>query len=243
MGIKDVIIKVIKIFTVIIAIIVLYVSFQVFKEENAVKISYESIAKTVRNKNKKTKKSINFDKLKKINPDIIAWINIPGTPVDYPVVMAKDNNDYYLNHDVKGNYSRYGSIFTDFRLYGYPLRVRNSIIYGHNMGRWTDAMFSSLMDYENHKYYDNHKSVYIYTEKAKTEYEIISVMEVKDSSYVYNLTFESEKEYSDWINMCVSDSMIECDVVDISKVNKIVTLSTCTYDSDKLVIMCAPYCR
>lgn len=242
MKIKRTVINILIVVMVLIAVVFSYISSQGFKEEYTVKKSYELIADEVRNtnKNKKDKYSVDFDKLKKINPDIIAWINIPDTPVDYPVVMAKDNNDYYLTHNVKGEYSQYGSIFTDFRLYGAPLKQKNCIIYGHNMGRWTDVMFSSLMEYRNQEYYDKHESVNIYTEKGKTEYRIISIMEVSNYSYAYNLTFEVKKEYIEWVKKCVSDSMVECNTEDMPEINRVVTLSTCTYGSSKLVLICAP---
>lgn len=242
MKVKRTVINVLIVVMVLIAVIFSYISFQGVREEYTVKNSYESIADEVRNikQNKTDEESVDFAKLKKINPDIIAWIEIPDTPVDYPVVMAKDNNDYYLTHNVKGEYSQYGSIFTDFRLYGAPMQQKNCIIYGHNMGRWTDVMFSSLMEYRNQEYYDKHKIINIYTEKGKTEYKIISIMEVSNSSYAYNLTFELEKEYREWVKKCVSDSMVECNTEYLSNINRVATLSTCTYGSSKLVLICAP---
>lgn len=237
--IKRVVINVLIVIMVSVTIICVYMFYQELKELDTIKKNHKTIINEVKNNNGDG--IVDFKKLNKINPDIIAWISIPGTPVDYPVVMAKSNNDYYLKHDINGDYTQYGSIFTDCRLYGSPLEQKNCIIYGHNMGRWTNVMFSSLMKYEKQKYYDEHKSVFIYTkENGRTEYSIISVKEVDYSSYTYNIIFNSEKKFREWLKKSISDSIIECDFKDISKVNRVVTLSTCTYGTNKLVLVCVP---
>lgn len=235
---RNILYNIVLILLVVACIICCIISFQGFKELHYVKNNYEMIAEDAY---RDTEDSIDFDKLKKINPDIIAWIRIPDTPIDYPVVMAQGNNDYYLNHDVKGNYSQYGSIFTDYRLYGSPFTLTNCIIYGHNMGRWTNVMFSSLMNYEKQSYYNKHKDVYIYTEEAgKTEYRIVSVREVNYSDYAYKITYESKNTFREWIKRNISDSMIECDTESMMGCKKAVTLSTCTYGTNKLILVCVP---
>lgn len=230
------------IITIFIAIIFLCISFTGFKEQYETKKEYENIKENVFNTNisKKDKSNVaspNFNKLREINPDITCWITIPNTSIDYPVVMAKNNNNFYLNHDIKGLYSQYGSIFTDYRLYGNPLNSKNCIIYGHNMGRYTDSMFSSLINFRDKKYYKKHKDIYIYTEKGMKKYKIISIMKADNESSAYNLTFETDDEYKKWVKECVEKSMIECNDVNITDITNVVTLSTCIDNSDKLVIM------
>lgn len=184
---------------------------------------------------------INFKKLKKKNPDITAWIRIPDTPVDYPVVMAKDNNEFYLRHDVRGRLSSSGAVFTDFRLYGKPFECKNCIIYAHNMGRFETVMFSTLMKYEKQDYYDKHKNVYIYTEDTgKNVYRIVSVREVSTDDYAYKITFKGRNEFKGWIKENIKDSMIKTDTLKIKRYKKAITLSTCTYGSRRLVIECVP---
>lgn len=74
-----------------------------------------------------------------VNPDVVAWITIPDTPVDFPVAYApKKCPDYYLEHDVYGNFNYFGCIFAD-PVCPDGLDSRNCILYGHNMS-WDDSM-------------------------------------------------------------------------------------------------------
>lgn len=180
-----------------------------------------------------------FDKLCEINPDIAAWITIPDTPVDYPVVMAKDNNSYYLTHDIEGNYSQYGSVFTDYRIYDNPLEQKNCIIYGHNMGHWTDVMFGSLMEYEDEDFYQKHREVVIYTPGTKNIYQIVSVREVNNNSYAYEVDFDNENEFREWYEKSIQESMYTTNLPENSNsIKRVITLSTCTFGTNKLVLVC-----
>ena len=101
---------------------------------------------------------VNFAGLKTQNGDICAWIYIPGTDVDYPVLQGSDNA-YYLNHDAYGEYSPDGSIFVDA---GNNLDFEDfdTIIYGHNMS--TGTMFKTLHNYEDDSFWESNRNVYIY---------------------------------------------------------------------------------
>lgn len=182
-------------------------------------------------------KKIDWDKLYKINEDIIAWIEIPDTPVDYPVVKSKDY-DYYLSHDIHREYSKYGSIFVDQRLYDEPFASKNLIVFGHNMGHWTDVMFGSLMEYKEIGYFDKHKYVYLYTQQKKVKYQIVSVREVSSSSDAYKIDFEKGK-FKNWINNGISKSIYSC-TDSVGTVEQVLTLSTCTYGENRLVLHCIP---
>lgn len=86
---------------------------------------------------------VDFNKLEEINPDVIAWIEIPGLEISYPVVQGRDN-DYYLHHLITGENHKSGSIFMDFHNQE-DLSDRNTIIYGHNMK--DGSMFGTLDQY------------------------------------------------------------------------------------------------
>ena len=182
------------------------------------------------------KKEINWKKLFKINSDIVAWIDIPGTPVDYPVVKSKDN-DYYLTHDIHQESSSYGSIFIDSRLYDKPFQSKNLIIYGHNMGKWTDVMFGSLMEYKDNDYFKKHKYVYLYTPGNKMKYKVISIREVSSKSEAYKVDFE-KGGFRKWLDNAVTQSIYSVD----EKIENghVLTLSTCTYGANRLVLHCIP---
>ena len=230
-------------FILFISIIAFYVvCFFVYKDIKKIyecKNTYDEIKKqcvsekTTQNDNKK----IAWDKLYKLNSDIVAWIEIPDTPIDYPVLKS-ENYDYYLSHDIHKEYSKFGAIFIDQRLYNNPFESKNFIVYGHNMGHWTDVMFGSLMEYKEKKYFDKHKYVYLYTPKIRETYQIVSVREVSSSSDAYNIDFE-KGEFKNWINNVISKSIYPC-TDNVGNVKHIMTLSTCTYGENRLVMHCIP---
>lgn len=174
-------------------------------------------------------KKIDWKKLYEINIDIVAWIDIPETPIDYPVVRTKDS-DYCLTHDINNTYSKYGSIFIDERLYDNPFRSRNLIIYGHNMGRWSDVMFGSLTAYKEPDYLKKHPTVYLYTPEDVKKYRAGKVSEVMPDSDVYRTVFAGKKAFQSWAADILSFSVRE-------KAEQVLTLSTCTYDGTKRIVL------
>ena len=103
--------------------------------------------------------AIDFEALKKLNPHIIAWIHIPGTPVSYPVTQGEDNS-YYLTRTFSRAYNGAGCIFMDYRS-SLPSEGGNTVLYGHNMKN--NSMFGSLKRYWDNEYYREHSSFYLYT--------------------------------------------------------------------------------
>ena len=91
------------------------------------------------------------------NPDFIAWLRIPGTNVDYPVVQT-DNPDYYLNHTFSGKSSVVGTLFS-LADADYAAPGRNIAIYGHHLRSSGEKMFTSLMRYKNPDFYEDNKTV------------------------------------------------------------------------------------
>ena len=114
--------------------------------------------------------SYNLENISKINADVIGWIKINGTNIDYPIMQ---NGDYYLHRNIYKNYSSHG---TPYLAEYCNLRTRdNLIIYGHHMN--DNSMFSSLVNYKNYSYYKNHKYIYFYTlrdgQTIESTYEIV----------------------------------------------------------------------
>ena len=98
-----------------------------------------------------------FEKLRETNPDVIGWISIPGTVIDYPIVQTTDN-DYYLDQSITGTYLKSGAIFVDFRNSS-NWTDRNTVIYGHNMA--SGEMFAQLAKYRSGTFLRNNKYIYI----------------------------------------------------------------------------------
>ncbi len=127
---------------------------------------------------------IDWDKMKEINSDIIAWIEIPDSNINYPVLKG-ENNDTYLRHDVNKKYSIGGSIFIEENNNG-DFSDPNSVLYGHNTQN--GSMFADLLNYVNDpQYYDTHQYIYLYLpDGTVSQYTIFSTHHIDAYSELYN---------------------------------------------------------
>lgn len=113
---------------------------------------------------------VDFEALREINPDLVGWIYIEGTEINYPVVQGADNQ-YYLKHLFTGEWNSSGCIFLGARNCT-DLSDRNSILYGHHMK--DGSMFHGLMEYKSQEYYDEHPTVLFLTPDANYEVKIFA---------------------------------------------------------------------
>ena len=166
-----------------------------------------------------------LEKVKKNNKNVILWLVVDGTNVNYPVVQTKDN-DYYLNHDITGDLKSSGWVFMDYR--NDKLNDDNTIIYGHNLPNKTS--FGSLNNLFTKKWYNssNHYIEVLY-DNNKYTYEVFSVYEIKPEVYYLQNNFY-KKEYEEFLNTIKSRSIYDFNV-DLTTDDKIITLSTCTSDN------------
>jgi len=103
---------------------------------------------------------IDFEALRAVNDDAVAWLYSPGTMIDYPIVKASEYN-YYLFHLLDHSYNINGTLFIDYNN-APDLSERLTVVYGHHMN--SDMMFTSLMGYKDQSYYEEHPFMYLYTE-------------------------------------------------------------------------------
>ncbi len=195
-------------------------------------------------KNDDTKQYSIFDPLIQQNPDVKAWISISNTNVDNPVYQTTDN-DYYLDHNMLKEKSRYGALFFDFNnrieLTG---NSKNLTVYGHNMK--DRSMFGSLSSYRSLSFYKKNPIIKLKTLYNQADYIIFAAMITNaspddDNGYVYNFTrceFESSEAFMSWIAEAKERSLIDSGIP-ITAEDEILTLSTCCYDFDdaRFVIM------
>ena len=184
--------------------------------------SYNNTAETTAN----GELVVNFDILKKINPQIVAWIYSPETMISYPIVQGTDNS-YYLNHLSDGTYNASGSIFADCR--NNLFQDTNTILFGHHMK--DGSMFRSLVNYEKQSYYDKHPIMYVYTPDAKYELRLIAGAIIPGSDSYYNAGVGYEADISSSISEIIDSSTFRSDETYTSG-DRLVTLSTCTYEYD-----------
>lgn len=181
----------------------------------------DSVVIIKENNSDNTSIDINFNSLKEINNDIVGWIYIENTSVNYPVVQASDNN-YYLYRLINGETNNSGSIFMDCRNNA-SLTDRNTIIYGHSMKNGT--MFAPLINYRNQNFYENHKNVYCCTPERNYKIELFAGLTIDDDSFIYNLSYLDENT----IEYLKGKSDFKTNV-DVTNEDKIITLSTCAYE-------------
>lgn len=165
-----------------------------------------------------------FAELKSQNDDTIGWITLPGSQINYPIVQALDNN-YYLRRGFDKKYNILGSIFADYKNTS-DFTDQNTVLYGHHMFD-ESGMFSDLEKLRKQKYFDEHRFITIKLENQLLIYEIFSVYPI-DSGYDYRSSSYGSS-YQSFLNTAYNMSVVNTYVKPSDK-DKILTLSTCTYD-------------
>lgn len=168
---------------------------------------------------------IDFDGLSAVNSDIVGWIQLDGSVIDYPIARC-DNNDYYLEHLFNKEVNSSGCIFLDFRNSS-DFSDQNSIIYGHHMKN--GSMFSAITNYNSQSFYDEHPTFRLYTPNANYEIEIFAGYVANLQDQTWNTEFNNDADFSQWIDARIQKSAFQSNVRPSVK-DKIVTLSTCSYE-------------
>ncbi|MDR3270876.1 MAG: class B sortase [Peptococcaceae bacterium] len=168
---------------------------------------------------------IDFDALRTINPEIVAWMRIEGTYLDYPILWGTDN-DKYLHTTFSGEQNPAGAIFIDCRGKG-DFSDWNTLIHGHNL--LTGTMFELLTEYKNQSFYDAHPSVMIYLPDKEYRCEIYSAYETATNDRTYTIHFASRDTFAAYLNYTAGRSFIATHGQALPEEN-IITLSTCDYD-------------
>ena len=167
-----------------------------------------------------------FGQLQKLNADVIGWLNIYGTRIDYPIVQGKDN-DKYINTDSKGNYSPTGALFLDYRNSS-NFDDFNSIIYGHHVEN--GVMFGDLSKFTNQKFFKNHHYGSIYYNGKEKGLEIIAVLEVDAYNFdIYHPGVSGDAERLSYYQNLLSGAIYKRDIT-ITPNDQIILLSTCYLD-------------
>ena len=176
---------------------------------------------------------VDFDELKKQNSDIYAWINIPGTSVDYPVLRCEDDNSYYLNHTVDKKKSIYGSIYTE-NYNGADFADFNTVVYGHNMKNGT--MFGTLKKYRDKTFFEENRYINVYMPGRIMKYEIFAAYVWDNRHILLSLDFDNEDICEAYIDMILSTRKMNANInsgLPVTKDDRIITLSTCTGNDDE----------
>ena len=176
--------------------------------------------------------NVDFNGLKKTNPDVVGWLKVNGTNINYPFVQSSDN-DYYLTHSFNKSYNGAGWVFLDYRNNG--TNNKNTIIYAH--GRSNKTMFGTLKNVLNNGWLNNTNNyvIKISTETENSLWQIFSVYRIPTTSDYLQTNFNDETEYQNFLDMLKDRSSHNFDT-NVSSTDNILTLSTCYNNSDKMVV-------
>lgn len=167
---------------------------------------------------------VDFEALQEINPDIVGWIYIEDTEINYPIVQG-DDNTYYLKHLFDGTANSSGSIFLD--AYVEPdFSGQNSILHGHHMKN--GSMFGGLKYYKEQSYYDEHSVALLLTPEANYKVLLFSGYVVSTAADAWDTEF-TDSQYAKWLKEISGKSCFESDIVP-ETTDRILTLSTCSYE-------------
>lgn len=176
---------------------------------------------------------IDFGSIKADYPDVYAWISVPDTNIDYPVVQSLEDDNYYLRRDLDGNYSVFGTLFTQ-SMNSTDFTDPVTVIYGHNTTDGT--MFGDLHKFEDADFFDEHDTFYIYTPGHILTYQIVSAYRYDDRHILNSFDFSDEtvrREYFDYVLDPTSMVVNVREGATLDTDDTIVQLSTCPVEGSQ----------
>lgn len=169
------------------------------------------------------------------NTDMVGWILIGGTQIDYPVMQTPADPNYYLHHDFEKNYTDYGCPFAQVNC-DVQAPSDNLILYGHNMK--DGSMFADLAKYGSKDFWQAHKTVWFDTELGNSAYEIFAVIhttvqaDAADAFPFYRFVdAASPEEFADYVSACKAQALYDTGI-SAEYGDKLLTLSTCDNITD-----------
>lgn len=168
---------------------------------------------------------IDFDALREQNEDIIAWVRVPNTNIDYPILWNNDN-EFYLKHDLDKKESVYGSIFLD-KDSEPDFSGRHNIIYGHNMKN--KSMFQNIILFKDEEFFKNNRDVYVYTKDREYHLRTMACL-YTDASYEKRQTaFESSDKFKEYVDKMTHSCEFR-EIPEGMEVEKLWSFITCSYE-------------
>ena len=173
-------------------------------------------------------KEIDFEDLQEqVNPDIYAWLYIPDSTIDFPVLQHAEDNSYYLNYNIDGSKGRPGCIYTE-NTNAKDFSDHNTVLYGHNMRNGT--MFAGLHKFEDADYFAENPYIYVYTPDEVFVYRIFGAYEFSNIHLLAGYETETEEGFGDYLDDVMAvrsmNSNFNPDVT-VTEKDRIITLSTC----------------
>lgn len=168
---------------------------------------------------------VDFDALAEINADVIGWICIEDTKINYPIVQTV-NDDYYLKHLFDHTPNNSGAIFMDARNQK-DFSDANSFVFGHNIKNGT--MFAPLFNFKKQEFYEEHPTWLLMTPEQNYVVEIFAGSLVGNKDNIWDTNFEDWHARQDWLDLMMEKSILTTDV-QVRTSDRVVVLSTCSYE-------------
>lgn len=177
---------------------------------------------------------VDFKKLKSENSDVVAYIKVNNTNIEYPIVKTSNNN-FYLNHSFDKSKNSRGWIFADYKN-KFDNTDKNIVIYGHNMR--DESMFGSLKNILNEEWYNNaeNNNITFLTEKGNYIYKVFSIYKIESEDYYIKTNFKNDEDYEKFLNTIKNRSIKNFDI-NLNINDKIITLSTCANNNKYRIVL------
>lgn len=196
--------------------------------ENAVETAApvtEELAEQAVEETNSPQSSVDFSALSAVSGDVVGWIRISDSRIDYPIAQG-DDNVYYLEHLLDGSWNGSGTIFLDYRCPA-DFSGAHSIIYGHHMQ--SGSMFAGLVNYKQQAYFEAHPTAFLGTPMGDYSVEFFSGYPVDTESTAWELALDDPESYEEWVEEAISRSVFTSSVRP-QPGERILTLATCSYE-------------
>ncbi len=217
-----------------------YTQYEAGKEQPS--FTTTTSAQTTSVKEDTVKNPVDFRELKKQNEEIYAWLKVPGTKVDHPVVQSAVSDDFYLKHSAYDkSWIASGAIYTEMSNTK-SFNDRVTVIYGHN--NYGDTMFTTLHYFEEKEFFEKHEYFYIYTPERKLTYKIVSAFKYDDRHIMNSFDFQDNVVFRSFLDMIRNPMTTNKNVAsnikrDFNLRDRVVVLSTCiTNQPDSRYLVC-----
>lgn len=170
-----------------------------------------------------------FLPLLEMNEDVVGWITIEGTRIDYPILQAEDNT-HYLTRNFYHEESRAGSIYMDYRNDIRLENEKNVVLYGHRMR--DGSMFENLTKYLDREFFETYRTIEFDTLYDSYEGEIFAVYHTLTSFNYIQTAFDSNEEFGQLLDEIYDTTLYTNEDVIVTEEDMILTLSTCDYKLD-----------
>ena len=229
--------KILKVIFLVSVICIIFIWFTTKKEQEETHnlLNNITIEEVEIQEPQETERMLQVRELKEQYSEVVGWIEIPGTNINYPVMQGTDNS-YYVKHDYKQEYSSNGAIFLH-KDYDWTIPSSNLILYGHN--NKNDVMFAQLLKYKDESFYKQYPIIKFTTPEEDAEYEIIAVFlsrifyktEENVFRYYKFINAENEAEYNDYVQNAKSASLYDIEAT-AEYGDQLITLITCEYSQE-----------